>query len=171
MDTINYAKMDDGIKDLVYTLDQIPFITLTEDIICEGHLRDGVSYKLKSDKGFKFIFSGDLGFFVDGFYTNAENFLDEIISLKQKYHFLDLHQHHCEDSCRIEDAYIISLDYSDLTHPESIVDSDDLETRMKKRHQVEISVGQQRIREYKEAWLDILIIAKKYADKKEESGE
>jgi len=85
-------------------------------------------------------------------------------SLKQKYHFLDLYQHHCDEECSIDGAYIVNLDYSDLTHPDTIENGDDLEAMIKKRHQVELPVGQKRIAEYQQAWSDVLEIARKYLE-------
>jgi len=60
---INYDRIDDGIKDLVYTLEQIPFITPIEDLMCEGHIRDVATVEFIPDPGHKFIFSGTVGFF------------------------------------------------------------------------------------------------------------
>lgn len=170
---INYNRIDNGIKDLVYTLYQIPFINPIENLInpiedfmCEGHLRDVASGEFIPDAGHKFIFSGSVGFFVDESYPNAKCFLDEVRRLKQKYHFFDLKQHHCGEGkdCSIEDTYNVRLDYSDLTPPETIHDRDNLETMTKKEHQVEISIGEQRIAEYQQAWSDFLVIARKYLE-------
>lgn len=162
---INPDKIDNGIKDLVYALDQIPFTSPIEGLMCEGHLRDTASGTFRPESRQIFIFGANVGFFVDDSYPNASPFLEEVRSLKAKYHFLDLHQHHCEDDCRIEDAYIVNLDYSDLTHPNTIGDEDDLETMIRKRHQIDPTVGQKRITEYQEVWSDFLLITKKYLER------
>ena len=102
---------------------------------------------------------------MDEAYPDASHFLEEVRSLKTKYNFLDLHQHYCDEGCRIEGAYIIDLDYSDLTHPDTVGDDDDLETMIRKIHQISPDVGQKRIAEYQEVWSDFLIIAKKYLER------
>ena len=98
---IYYDRIDSGIKDLVHTLEQIPYISPIEDIMCEGHLGKTACSTYRPENGHIFIFSANVGFFVDESYSDALPFLEEVRSLRKKYHFLDIDQHHCAEDCKM----------------------------------------------------------------------
>lgn len=159
---INYGKIDYNVRTLVRRLNEIPFIATQS--ICEGHLRDDSGWTgFLPDDGHKFLYGGDVIFSVDKNHERARRFLTDVKDLETRYGFVDLHVHHCRsDGCSIEGSRVLDLDYSDLTHSETILEGDTLEVMIKKRHQVAIPVGEQRIREYGLVWSDLLNIANRY---------
>ena len=159
---IDYSQIDVGIRDLVSILNGIPFIQTQSS--CEGHLRDDSGWTgILPDGGHKFLYGGDMIFRVDRRYKLAREFLREVKNLHTNYSFVELNEHHCNNSgCNMGGSKILDLDYSDLTHPELINGKDDLEQMVKKRYQVPTAVGEKRLAEYKQVWSDFLVIAKKY---------
>ena len=90
--------------------------------------------------------------------------MQDLTSLVQKYGFLGLDEHHCykDKDCSIHGIKHLDLGYLDLTHADTIKDSDTLETMVKKRHQVPEHVGKQRISEFQQTWRELAEIARKY---------
>ena len=159
---INYQKIDKGIRDLVRTLNQIPCVTTQAS--CEGHLREDSGWTgFLPDQGHKFLYGGDMIFQVNRQHPDSTRFLDDVQQVERRYSFVGLHEHRCrEEDCSIEGSRVLDLGYSDLTHPETIKERDSLEVMIKKRHQVETSIGMQRVRDYQKVWRDFLAVAERY---------
>ncbi|MBT5021380.1 hypothetical protein HOK51_01645 [Candidatus Woesearchaeota archaeon] len=158
-DTIN-GTLDLGIEQLVHTLNKIPFITTQAS--CEGHLADKC-FGVYAEPNRKMLYGGDMIFKVNSDNPKANDFLDELKSLEQKYHFVDLDEHHCGNpDCSIEDSMCFVFDQHDLTQIHTLTDEDDLKTSMKKSFQVKPADGIQRIKEYASVWKEFLEIANKY---------
>ncbi|MBR9704029.1 hypothetical protein GOV12_01350 [Candidatus Pacearchaeota archaeon] len=161
---INYQEIDEGIRDLVCTLNQIQYVTTQTS--CEGHLRDDSGRtEFFPDQGHKFLYRGDMIFKVDVQHPNAQQFLSDVQQLKRRYFFVELYEHHCGDEdCSIEGYQVLNLGYCDLIRPKTINNYDILEVIVKKKHQVKTSVGMHRIRDYQRVWTDFLAIAERYVE-------
>lgn len=158
---IDYREIDKGIRELVFTLNKIPYIATQSS--CEGHLKDYSMESFFPDKGHKFLYGGDIIFKIDKKNPKSAEFLRDVQKLKDKHSFFDLKEHHCGDkNCGMEGSQIISLTNEDLISSQIIDDKNNLETIVKKMHQVKTSAGKQRLSHYQEIWDDFLEIAEKY---------
>lgn len=158
---INYAEIDSDIRSLVRSLNEIPFVATLAS--CQGHLKDKGLCDVVADEGHKFLYAGDIIFSVDESHTLSKGFLDEIGGLKANYDFVDLEWHYCnQEDCPMEGTYFLNLGFSDLTLAEQVSPTDNIETQIKKKTQVETDIGLKRINAYRRVWNDIQRIAEKY---------
>ena len=156
-----YERIDKNIKELIRRLNKIPFVSTVSS--CEGHLKDHLNVNI-SDRGCMFIMPGHIIFNMDKTNSQWQVFLGKVNKLVKKYPFAEINVHHCEnEGCRIEGAQCLDLNVYDLTHPETIVGTDSLETMEKKRYQVKIPIGKGRINEFHRFWSKLDKIAGEFS--------
>jgi len=156
---IDYSKIDEGVRDLVHILNDIPFVETVAS--CEGHLRFDCGFPgIHPDKGCGFLYDGNMLFNMDESHPESKDFIKDVKRLENKYCFVDFASP--DDDI---DYYTLFVDQSDLTQEDTINDNDSFKTMIRKRHQVPIEVGEKRVKDYKQVWSDFIEIAKKYVVK------
>ena len=158
---MNIEKLDIGIKDLVVSLNEIPFVETIES--CSGHLEDelkvlyeGKNYLVKAHPRMKFMRLGALLFNVNEKHEKCNYFLYEVEKLSNKYKFVKYFEnkgHQC-----------FFLEHYDLTDYQLVNNNDSVITYVKKCHQVDKEDGIKRINEFNLIWQDFLEIANKYVN-------
>lgn len=149
-EVIDYEKVDENIRELVRRLNRLPFVSTIES--CESHLRGFIS-GVVPDSGCGFIDSGSLIFNINKADPQWRVFKERVDQLIGKYPFAKIYEHHCgNEGCQIEGSQCIHLDYDGLTHPETITEVDSFETMIKKKHQVELDIGGERIKKFRQFW-------------------
>ncbi|MBI1969726.1 hypothetical protein HYS48_03440 [Candidatus Woesearchaeota archaeon] len=157
--SINYGEIDEGIRDLVQKLNDIPFVATQSS--CEGHIRPSMA-DIFPDEGHALLDGGHIIFRVDRRYKGGRHFLEEMARLPETYPFVALHVHHCKEfPCEIEGSHSISLGCEDLTDSEAF-QGDTLEAHIKRRFQVPTQQGYQRLQEFRGVWANVLTIAERY---------
>lgn len=162
IDNIDYSTIDEGIRDLVRTLNRIPFVATSSS--CEWHLTDYMHQIATPDIGHIFLDSGHIFFNLDKRYKQGGPFLGEVRRLAASYPFAELTEHHCSEShCDIEGHQMFTVYPKVLTPHEIAREDNTLEIRLKRFYQLELKAAQKRVVEYNRVWCDFLEIAKKYA--------
>jgi hypothetical protein len=156
---VDYSKIDEGVRDLVHILNDIPFVETVAS--CEGHLRFDCGFPgIYPDKGCGFLYDGSMLFNMDESHPESKNFIKDVKNLENKYCFVDFAGPDGDVDC-----YSLFVDPSDLTQEKMINDNDSFRKTICKQYQVPIAVGEKRVKEYKQVWSDFLEIAKKYVAK------
>jgi hypothetical protein len=159
---VNYEEIDANVRGLIRRLNKIPFVSTVSS--CEGHLLDEY-YMTETipDNGCMFIIPGHIIFDIDRANPQWQVFFEKVKGLVDKYPFAEIREHHCnEEECKIEGFQCLNLDSEDLTCPETIVESDTLETMVKKRYQVKTPIGKKRIKEFRRFWSELNEIAEEF---------
>ncbi|MBW2973937.1 hypothetical protein KY346_06125 [Candidatus Woesearchaeota archaeon] len=161
---INYTNIDSLVRDLIYTLNKIPFLRTVKSRA--GYLKEktttimGSVYPDKEDeKGDEYCFvSGGHVLFdiVDIFDSNARLFLDDVKKLVADYPFASLDE---------EDGHKkITLSVADLTRADEVKEDDDLVTKIKKEQQTKKHLAQTRMEQFRAFKDGLAEIAKKYVE-------
>jgi|SRR3989344_388754 len=159
---IDYVEVDPDIRDLVYAMNELPFVATQSS--CQGHLADSsTGYDILPDEGHKFMKGGSLIFRVDHRYGKSRPFLANVKGLEEKYHFVSLHQHELTDPAVIRGVYVLDLDCSDLTQAYLIdAENDPFDILYKKRCQVPTDMGRRRLEEFGRVWPDLATVVEGY---------
>ena|GEM_PF-3683399 len=161
---INYTKIDSLIRDLIYTLNKIPFLRTVKSRA--GYMADEVKTMLgrvlpdkEDEKGdeYCFVSSGYVLFdIVDIFDPGARLFLDDVKKLVADYSFASLIEE--------KDHKKVVLSASDLTRVDKIKEDDDLVTKIKKEQQAKKHLAKKRMSLFMEFRDGLADIAKKYIE-------
>ena len=156
---IDYSDIDDGIKDLVRTLNDIPFVETINS--CEGHLRTVFPYEqIYPDKGDIFLTQGCMLFTIDEEHSKAQDLIDDLNSLADKYAFTKFNPNNPEED--EEKNFFFYMDGHDLRTYEERPDRGVVENHMRSLYQVPKEAGEKRKQEYDAVWDEFLEIAKDY---------
>ncbi|MBW3018080.1 hypothetical protein KY325_02905, partial [Candidatus Woesearchaeota archaeon] len=161
---INYSKIDQPIRHMIYQLDQVPFLRTIKSR--SGRLRDeikepklfleGRDPTILAADNHKFITGGYLIFeIIDIFNPKAKEFMKEIRELEKDYSFVTFTN---------EENQIYRLDTpcEDLTRTCEITEEDCIETKIRKQYEVKKNVAENRIQAFLEIRDRLAKLAEKY---------
>ena len=160
---INYANIDQPIRRLIYTLEQIPFLKTTksrasrikDEMKEPALLAEGRMPVVYPEEDNCFLTGGHIVFNItDIFNPNAKKFLADTREMIKKYSFATLE--------REEKDYILRTDCLDLTRCLELKKDDDPETRIRKTYEVKKKKAEERIKEFIAIRNDFEKIAEKY---------
>jgi len=166
---LNYDKIDPGVRDLVYLLNEsVPFTTtgpMEYGESCEGHLRKKIDLMyLVADPGYYFIVGGILRFSVDYNHPKAKAFLKEVYGLMEKYEFVQAGESDFDyPGCTLKGWQCVSFNEEDLWGNERLKQSAPTKEVYKKDFQIPAKIARQRLKEFRQVWADFVEIAKRYS--------
>jgi len=164
--------IDLGIKDLVYALNSIPFVSTQES--CEGHLNaresiDGVV--VIADEGFGLLSSGFLEFSFDEEHERAHYLVHDMTQIEFNHPIVSFRQLRIRGNKPTLLSYRLCLATRDLPHqrfhPPMALPEDRNQRKAliaKLKYQVPLAEGEKRIAEYQQVWADLLRNAVSYLE-------
>ena len=162
---INYSTIDQPIRKLIYTLDQIKFLRTLKSKAAriKKEIREPKLFletgepSIYPDDNNCFISRGYIKFrVIDIFDINAQGFMKEIKTLSREYSFVTISYPNS--------ATLINCDCRDLTKYLELKAKDDTETKIRKEYEAKEYLANKRIKEFCEFRDKMMAIAEKYIE-------
>lgn len=160
---INYSKIDQPIRKLIYTLDQINFLKtlkckaakIKKEIREPKLFLEGKDPSIYPDDDCCFISRGYIKFrILDIFDVNAQNFMKEIKAMSKEYNFVTIYN--------LNNAVQLNCDCRDITKYLELKAKDDTKTKIRKEFEAKEYLANKRIKEFCEFRDKMMEIAEKY---------
>ncbi len=172
---INYSDIDDGIRGLIRSMNQVPFLRTLS--CCQGHIREQFSSTFPDhpdsqaiglpNPGYTYLFEGYIACCIDDSFSQVRDFQYEISHNLFPKHPHVVARRGYNPFTRELDNYLPSelefelwIDASDLT--EKVLPGDKNFVRWRKSHHVRRDLAEARLEEHWAVWKELHQIVEKY---------